>query len=534
MVFTQGEARLQAVFSDLIEPRWLNCCSRGHIAYTGIYAMCEECPECGERQYNSHGKPNCCWPYIPLIPRLAIQYHSATRSRQLTTYRREFPTLDGTVKDVFDGEWFRECCDIGYFTDPRTLALRITLDGIGLTKNTRPEQKITPVVIYLLNLHPSIRDQHANALTSFVIPGSFKEEYIDTWLDPLMTELRTLCGGVSGVWDGATGESFVLRAHPILVTGDGQAVADIMGTKHPGNALLACRMCPFKGSPFGRKKYYPHNNTVEHPVYGDSRPLFERINVASQTSRLARFKELQRQLGINRRTILLDIPTLHFPRSFPVDTMHCVNHNIPKHFMKLWKGDAFKDQNLPWVLPQYKWESIDRSLNASRGHVPTQIATAPRGTKTYKMWTASEYRAFFLTYGAPMILDALSQHAKATLLQFRLIMRVVGKIEYSHAEIDTLWELCADFVVEFERECHQRNPALTKVCTIQLHYLLHLAQNVRDFGSPIYYAQWGLERSLRDIKNIAISSSAKYKSLCKNMLATERTNHLSWARCTPP
>jgi hypothetical protein len=225
---TQGEARLQAVFSDLIEPRWLNCCSRGHIAYTGIYAMCEECPECEERQYNSHGKPNCCWPYIPLIPRLAIQYHSATRSRQLTTYRREFPTLDGTVKDVFDGKWFRECCDIGYFTDPRTLALRITLDGIGLTKNTRPEQKITPVVIYLLNLHPSIRDQHANALTSFVIPGSFKEEYIDTWLNPLMTELRTLCGGVSGVWDGATGESFVLRAHPILVTGDGQAVADIM------------------------------------------------------------------------------------------------------------------------------------------------------------------------------------------------------------------------------------------------------------------------------------------------------------------
>ncbi|KAI0992200.1 hypothetical protein K3495_g15986 [Podosphaera aphanis] len=37
------------------------------------------------------------------------------------------------------------------------------------------------------------------------------------------------------------------------------------------------------------------------------------------------------EFGINRASILLKILTLHFPRSFPIDTMHCILLNIVKN-----------------------------------------------------------------------------------------------------------------------------------------------------------------------------------------------------------
>jgi hypothetical protein len=97
--------------------------------------------------------------------------------------------------------------------------LRLSLDSIRLTKNAPPQLKVTPVVLFNLNLHPSIRDKAANSLTSFVIPGSFSAERIDTWLQPLMEELKFLQQGIPNIWDAYLEQRFTLRAHIILVTG---------------------------------------------------------------------------------------------------------------------------------------------------------------------------------------------------------------------------------------------------------------------------------------------------------------------------
>ena len=528
----RGEEQLRLIFRGLLEPRTLNCCPNGHMAFTGVYEAAETCLHCEQPQFRD-GSPTRTWQYIPLIPRLAIQFNSANRSRQLTTYREGFPSPDGVIKDVFDGAWFRACCRSGYSKDARTLALRITLDGVGLVKNSRLHQQVTPVMIYLLNLHPTLRDTNLNALCSLVIPGGYIEEKMDTWLEPLMSELRTLCDGVSGVWDGATASPFTLQAHPIMVTGDGPAIAGIMGTKHPGNAQKACRLCPFQGTRFGRRYYYPHNGHTDHATYGNSRPFFEAIDQDVGLMGSVRFRERQTELGVNRRSALIDIPTLHFPRSFPIDTMHCVSNNIPKHLMKLWKGHIFADQSLPWVVPKLGWTAVDNGLMASRGHVPTHIATAPRSRLTYKTWTSSEYRAFFLTYGAPMMKEVLPTRYESTLLRYRLIMQAVGKTEFTYDELSQLQTLCQHFVSSFEADYCDGIPARAKVCTIQLHYLLHLARNVRDFGSPVYFAQWGLERAIRRIKGMAVSTSQKYQSISIHLLAAERFNHYAWARGLP-
>ena len=224
---TEGQKLMDDMFGGLLDATWYNCCPNGHMAFTGVYASCTTCRLCNGRQFDDENKPTRRWQYIPLIPRLAIQFQCARRSRQFTTYRKDFRPGEPreSWRDVFDGDWFRECWASGLFQDLRDLAIRISLDGIGLVNNPRQDQAITPVVIFILNLHPTIRDIAENTLTSLIIPGSFSEEFVETLLYPLMDEFEQLRNGISGVYDGDCNATFVMRAHPIMVTGDGQAIA---------------------------------------------------------------------------------------------------------------------------------------------------------------------------------------------------------------------------------------------------------------------------------------------------------------------
>jgi hypothetical protein len=46
--------------------------------------------------------------------------------------------------------------------------------------------------------------------------------------------------------------------------------------------------------------------------------------------------DLSKEFGITRASILLELRSLHFPRSFPVDIMHCVLLNVSETLYKLW------------------------------------------------------------------------------------------------------------------------------------------------------------------------------------------------------
>jgi hypothetical protein len=220
------------------------------------------------------------------------------------------------------------------------------LDAIGLVRNAKKRQTVTPVVLYLLNLHPGTRESDSNALVTHVIPGGFVKEFVDTWLHPLVTELLDLDNGVDA-HDGASGDNstdFTLRAHVILVTGDGPAIADVMGTKSPGKSKQSCRLCPFTGTQGrGNKYYYPNGDSLQPILHVDMRAQIERLERDRPTyGSQQQYDHLRRDIGVTCRSILMDLPTLHFPRSFPIDTMHSMNHNIPKSMFRLWKAARYR------------------------------------------------------------------------------------------------------------------------------------------------------------------------------------------------
>ena len=421
-----------------------------------------------------------------------------------------------------------------YFRDPHDIALRISLDGIGLVNTPRQSQTVTPVVIYNLNLHPTDRNEASNALTVLTIPGSPKSEFIDTWLHPLMQELRLLQLGIHGVYDGYTKRPFMLRAHPILVTGDGKAIAQIMGTKSPGGAQKGCRMCELVGVQDNNSTfYYPSGGNLNPEPYNHQRDVIEAVHARQSSITLVAVAKMKKLTGISRRSTLLDVPTIHFPRSFPLDTMHCMSQNIPKLLMRMWRGLLFPNRNMPWVLTEGQWQAVNYSLAQSRSLIPTHVGTAPQNTATCMNWTSSEYHTFLTIYGAPALKANLPQLYGINLMRYRHILRLADKKTFTEAEIQDFRSRVGVFVQEYERIYFGNIAQQLRVCTIQIHYLLHLADNIRDFGSPVNFSQWALERFLRDIKHLARSPSLKYTSITINLLDLERRRHANFATSLP-
>ena len=66
-------------------------------------------------------------------------------------------------------------------------------------------------------------------MASMVIPGPQKPKELDTFLQPLVEELKRLDRGVEA-YDPNTGYTFDLKAWVMMVTGNSSAVADAIGS----------------------------------------------------------------------------------------------------------------------------------------------------------------------------------------------------------------------------------------------------------------------------------------------------------------
>ena len=197
----------------------------------------------------------------------------------------------------------------------------------------------TPVIILNLNLPPWERVQTRNILLSLLIPGPNQPKELDSFLQPLVDELLILHRGVLNTLS-LDGTFFTLKAHTLHCAGDGPAIAGLMGCKKPGVALQSCPSCWFRGTRIGNTgpyylPYTPdqiaqlHHKTNTH--YRSVVDTWVGLIPSSKT-------EWGKELRISKRSILMDLPTLDFPSSFPLDLMHTVLQNLVPQLYKLWGG----------------------------------------------------------------------------------------------------------------------------------------------------------------------------------------------------
>ena len=203
--------RLQQVTQ--IHHRRFDCCSNSCMAFTE--STNDHCLICLAPRYDKSGNPVQTFDYIPLLHRLRLQYSSASRADILTTYPEQCTAkykASGVITDIWDGKLLQELRERGLFMNKSDISLSFHTDGVKLFKS-RQSFHVWPLLIIIHNLPPDQGFKKENVLLLGVIPGPNQPKDLDSFLRPLIDELKDLQAGVSRVFNGSTREYFTLHAY---------------------------------------------------------------------------------------------------------------------------------------------------------------------------------------------------------------------------------------------------------------------------------------------------------------------------------
>ena len=95
---------------------------------------------------------------------------------------------------MFDGNMYKELCEMNFFLDKRELALTISCDGYQIFKQKTDDNWIFLVINN--NLAPEKRVKKENLIISFMIPGPHQPKDFNSFLLPLVEELKILKGNL--------------------------------------------------------------------------------------------------------------------------------------------------------------------------------------------------------------------------------------------------------------------------------------------------------------------------------------------------
>jgi hypothetical protein len=113
-------------------------------------------------------------------------------------------------------------------------------------------------------------------------------------------------------------------------------------------------------------------------------------------------------LGIKGKSILFELSSIIFPRSFPVDIMHLFFENIAPQMFKLWSSRFFtKDDNLnatPFAISRSSWDTIGVLMQNNKKKMPLAFGRPPRNIFKHNAgYKAEEWANWISLYSVPLI-----------------------------------------------------------------------------------------------------------------------------------
>lgn len=255
------------------------------------------------------------------------------------------------------------------------MAWQLLLDGCEITKKQNHHK--TAVILVFLSLPPAERYKDCNIKTVTLIPGPKDCKDLDSFLFPFVEEMKLLHDGILGVRNSFTNTTFTLRAHTVLVSGDGLASADAMGLKRPGNSYRPCHHCMITRVQGPGGTYYIPRTDVDMESLPPRDNLLEIIRLFGQIDDPVVREDKSKDIGISRVSCLCELVSLRWPQSFPIDIMHAFLQNVcPMCYTKCGGRNSSDDQKAVVAQRKYRqqqcvdwiksYEELYYAGNASR------------------------------------------------------------------------------------------------------------------------------------------------------------------------
>ena len=544
--------RRRIAFISGIEPVDYHCCIKSCCCFTGPFATQTTCPYCGETRYTDSGSPRKIFQYIPLAPRLRALYADPDTAKTLR-YRHDYQPQPGVVADIFDGSHYKSLCgtnvtiegeSLGYkfFSQPTDIAIGLSTDGFGPFK--RRKQTCWPIIVFLYNFPPEIRVKLVSIFSLGMIPGPTAPKDYDSFLVPFVEEMLKLARGVPAR-DAYVDCTFMLRVYLLLVFGDMPALAKMLRIKST-NALLPCRACRIvalrdpAGGPHAH--YYAALKTPSGPSYDPlGLPLrthdeFIRQALQVATAEGTTQSDLAIRHGIHGVPVLTTLSSIAVPASFPHDFMHILENIIPM-LVSHWTG-AFKGLGVgsgDYEIPKAVWEAIGQACATSGSTIPTAFGARVPNVATLRYQFIAETWILFATFVGPVVLQGRFTQP-VYYEHFISLVKLINlclMLEISEPQLQYIEKGFAAWVMEYERSVstcsavtfglklrrlyYQHQFHRLPACTMPVHALLHIADDIRQAGPVWCYWAFAMERYCGLLANSTKSRRDPFISLSRRI-----------------
>jgi hypothetical protein len=301
--------------------------------------------------------------------------------------REQGQSADFWSADLIQELQERDCAERSMFSQDTDLAFFLSSDGVKVFKSRRAFH-IWPLLLINLNLPPNIRYKKTNMLLVGFIPGPKEPHDIDSFLYPLVQEFKKLGQGIPA-YNAARkhlGEEaeFTMRAYITIVGADMIGRSKLMHTT--GNRSYPyCEYCGARGI-WNSAIYCPVTAPSDAPEKAKSRdgsgypwssldrshlPLRKDTAFRATARHIAQdlCDGCQKKYGIRGPSILQQLRSLDFPRSFPPDLMHLMYENVIPALFRHFRGVFFrsnkKRRRITAAESESQEEDIDEQMDSN-------------------------------------------------------------------------------------------------------------------------------------------------------------------------
>lgn len=237
-----------------------------------------------------------------------------------------------------------------FFSDSRDFAFSFAQDACLIFNRRCGGPSMTPLLVKLYNLHPSICTLLDNLLCVGEIPGPRQPKNLASFLVPFDDECAEMPRGVLFL-DASIGQFFVFHGYQITEDGDIISVEKFLGLKgHRDSSLCPCRSCLIRGCrmTIGRNfvYYVPlrwSSDTGDPPQAWDTaafqipprthKSFIDALDKIEQAGTKKYARELEQHYGVKRMPALSRVNSLDYGKLSPWDWLHLFGANIIPHMI---------------------------------------------------------------------------------------------------------------------------------------------------------------------------------------------------------
>ena len=270
---------------------------------------------------------------------------------------------------------------------------------------------------------------------------------------------------------------------------DSPAVSSVKGTvSHTG--YWSCNRCLTKGMRIANRTVFPE------------------LEAEKRTDHSFRSRE---QREHHRIITQLEVENLKLNMiyGFPKESLHLLDLGVMKRYLQFLIGN----ENSPARLKKKEVDEISKRLNKMRGHIPVEFSREPRGLEEMSRWKGTELHLFRDYLSICVFKNVLSESTYEHFLNFHVAVRLLSR--HSSCQIDGIYPWCNSLLKNFVKQSAKiLGPHFI---SSNVHYLIHLVDDVENFGPLPSWSGYWAENYLQMVKSLVKSKRSMLEQAVKRL-----------------